>query len=110
MNNFFQPLLDSIDFVIVGLVLLSGFFQKRYFSGFKISKANEGHDSAMKTLLVSAVVSVVYILLIKDPEKGNSWSKYFISYFAATSLYELIISPFTKWIQSKFGNTEPPKD
>jgi hypothetical protein len=102
MQPFFDSLLNALDFVVVGLVLLSGFFQKRYFRGFKLSN-DDSYDSALKTLILSGIVSTVYILLIKDPEKATNWSKYFISYFAATSLYELLINPFTKWIQSKLG-------
>jgi hypothetical protein len=102
MQPFFDSLLNALDFVVVGLVLLSGFFQKRYFRGFKLSK-DDSYDSALKTLILSGIVSTVYILLIKDPEKATNWSRYFISYFAATSLYELLINPFTKWLQSKLG-------
>lgn len=100
MNQFFEPILNAIDFIIVGLVLASGFFQGRYLTGITLSK-NSSYDSALKTLFVSAVFSAIYIILIKDPEKASNWSKYFLSYVFATSLYELLVQPFTKWIQSK---------
>lgn len=106
MNNFFDSFLTQLDWVIVVLVLLCGFFQKRYLKGFSISK-DESYDSALKTLALSAVVSAVYIFLLKDPNKANNWSKYFISYFAATSLYELLITPLTNWIKSKTGEDKP---
>ena len=102
MNNFFDSLMDKIDLVIIGLVLCSGFFQKRYLRGLKWA-ADEGYDSALKTLAVSAIVSVAYIMLVKNPANENNWAKYFISYFAATSLYEMLIDPFVKWIKAKTG-------
>ena len=51
--------------------------------------------------MLSAIVSIIYIVLIKDPEKPKNWSMYFLSYFAATSLYELIVNPFVDFIKSK---------
>ena len=106
MNNFFDAFLDKFDLIVVGLVLCSGFFQKNYLKGFAFSK-DSSYDSALKTLLVSAMVSAIYIFLIKDPESANNWAKYFVSYFAATSLYELLINPFTNYIKNKLGGTKP---
>lgn len=107
MNNFFDSFADKLDIAIVGIVLCSGFFQKLYLKAFYLSK-DASYDSALKTLLVSAVASSLYIVFLKDPNSANSWAKYFISYFGATSLYELLISPFTNWIKSKFGSSEKP--
>jgi hypothetical protein len=100
MNNFLDTILSNLDWVVVVIVLCSGFFQSRYLSGFTISKSN---DSAIKTLLVSAVAAAIYISLLKNPENGKNWAGYFLSYFFATSLYELIVKPFTNWITSKVG-------
>lgn len=104
MNDFFAPFLSNIDWIIVGLVMCAGFFQKQYFKGFTLAK-DISYDSALKTLTLSAVVSIIYILLIKDPEKAKNWSMYFLSYFAATSLYELIVNPFVDFIKSKLPST-----
>lgn len=106
MNNFFDAFADKLDIAIVGIVLCSGFFQKMYLKGFYLSK-DTSYDSALKTLLVSAVVSSIYIVVLKDPESVNNWAKYLISYFGATSLYELLIDPFTKWIKAKTGENKP---
>jgi hypothetical protein len=103
MNQFFDTILNAIDFVIVALVLVSGFFQARYLKGFSLSK-NESYDSALKTLMMSAIFSTVYILLIKDPEKASNWAKYFLSYVFSTSLYELLIQPFTRWLKNQLAN------
>lgn len=102
MNEFFNSLMDKIDIYVVVIVLCSGFFQSRYFKAFYISK-DPSYDSALKTLALSFVISVIYILLAKDPNSATNWSKYFISYFAATSLYELLISRFVDWIKIKTG-------
>lgn len=105
MNDFFEPIANALDLVIIGVVLASGFFQKMYLKGFYFSK-DKSYDSALKTLLVSAVFSAVYIVLIKNPEKANNWAKYFLSYVFATSLYELLITPFIRWIKKKTGNED----
>ena len=104
--NFLDAIMDKVDLIVVALVLCSGFFQKMYLKGFTISK-DSAYDSALKTLLVSAVASVIYIVLFKDPDKANNYAKYFISYFGATSLYELLINPFVNWIKSKTGQDKP---
>jgi hypothetical protein len=105
MEKFFDVIINSLDFIIVGIVLVSGFFQKMYLKGFKLSK-DASYDSALKTLLVSAIFSTVYILLVKNPDRADNWAKYFLSYVFATSLYELLVSPFIKWVKAKTGNTD----
>lgn len=100
MNTFLDTIMNNVDWVIVIIVLCSGFFQNRYLAGFSW-RQNAAHDSALKTLFVSFVASLLYILLIKNPENGKNWAMYFLSYFFATSLYELLVKPFVSWIQSK---------
>lgn len=102
-----DALLSKLDFWVMGIVLCSGFFQKMYLKGFTLSK-DPSYDSALKTLLVSGVASTIYIVFVKDPEQGNNWAKYFVSYFAATSLYELLVSPFVKWIKKVTGQSDTP--
>lgn len=102
MQNFFDSLLNKFDLWIVLIVLCSGFFQGMYLKVITLAK-DVKYDSALKTLLVSALVSTMYIFLLKDPEKANNWAKYFVSYFAATSLFELLIGPFVKYIKTKTG-------
>ena len=102
MNSFFDAITSRIDFVIVAIVLCSGFFQARYMASIVWIK-NIRQDQAVKTLVVSAFVSIMYIILVKNPEKGEYYAMYFLSYFFATSLYELLINPFTKWLKSAFS-------
>lgn len=105
MQQFFDTILKSVDFIIVCLVLMAGFFQRLYLKGFKLS-IHPAYDSALKTLIVSAVFSMIYIILVKDPEKASNYAKYFLSYAFGTSLYELLVQPFTKWLQSKTNKTD----
>lgn len=103
--NVLTSLTDKLDFWVMGIVLCSGFFQTKYLKGFCWSK-DGSYDSALKTLALSAVASSIYIILAKDPERANNWAKYFVSYFAATSLYELLVNPFIKLIQKATGQKE----
>lgn len=106
MIEFFESFSDKIDIYIVVLVLLSGYFQKKYLCHWCWYKSDPTYDSTLKTLAVSAIVCTIYIWLLKDPEKANNWVKYFISYFMATSIYELIIDKFVSWVQEKTSRTK----
>lgn len=104
----------NLDVIVIVLVFLSGFFQEKYLCEFKWVK-DARIDASLKTLIVSFVVSSIYIFLMykeakRIAEDGKAlvpWAKYFISYFAATSLYDLGIKPLRRWIKTKTGNTEP---
>jgi hypothetical protein len=97
----------NIDIYIVLIVLLSGFFQKSYFKGFRLSKS-DGYDEALKTLGLSFIIGMIYVYLayVSDKTAIVPYNKYFVSYFAATSIYELIINPFRKAIIKKFGGDD----
>jgi len=109
MIQYLQDLFPNVDAIIVLLVLMSGFFQERYLRGFKISKDSD-LDGALKTLIVSGIFSVIYIVLLMDESSRHNWSKYFLSYVSATSLYQLVIGPFVKfikkWIAKVTGTTD----
>jgi hypothetical protein len=97
----------NLDITIIFIVLLSGFFQKRYMPKWTISK-DDSYDSALKTLLVSLIATALYIFFATKSKLNEPipYMRYFISYFAATSLYELIINPFVKMLKKKFGEDE----
>ena len=97
----------NIDIYIVLIVLLSGFFQSSYLKGFKLS-GDRGYDGALKTLLLSFIIGVTYVYLVYTSDKSAvvPYGKYFVSYFATTSIYELVIDPFRKAIVKKFGSSE----
>lgn len=105
----------NLDVIIVAIVLMSGFFQERLLPEWKVAK-DPRLCAALKTLIVSFVAGSVYIFLVYKQEKAEAdgakvllpWVKYFISYFFATSLYDMCIRPFRKWIQKKTGDVDPP--
>jgi ABC-type multidrug transport system permease subunit len=103
----------NLDVIIIVIVFLSGFFQEKYLSKFVWVKDGR-FNASLKTLAVSLIASSIYILLIHNEAKRASetgvalipWAKYFIGYFAATSLYDLGIRPIRKWITKKLGEPE----
>lgn len=107
----------NLDIIIIAIVFLSGFFQEKYLIDWKWVK--DGRlDASLKTLAISFIASSIYIILMYKEAKRSStdgivllnWSKYFISYFTATSLYDLGIRPLRKWITKKLGEGDTPTD
>lgn len=104
----------NLDVIIIAIVLLSGFFQEKYLANWILVK-DQRLCSGLKTLIVSFLAANIYIFLMYKQEKAESdgakvllpWVKYFISYFFATSLYDMVIRPFRKWITKKTGDTDP---
>lgn len=106
MEKFLDDILGHIDWIVVVIVLCSGFFQKNYIKKPVLSK-DEGYNSALKTLVLSAIFSVAYTLLAKNPDNPINWSQFFFSYVFSTSLYEILVAPFTRWLM-KISGTKPP--
>jgi hypothetical protein len=106
METFFKLLLDRVDWVVIAIVLLSGLFQARYIP-FRVHRKSDKYDSALKTLAVSLLFCGIYIFAVKNPENPVNHANALFSYFAATSLYELIIDPFVDWIKAKTGTKTP---
>jgi hypothetical protein len=94
-----------IDPIIVLIVIAAGFFQEKYMCSFRVSK-DEKTDAALKTLLVSFSVSIIYLVFKGLPKE--MFAQYFLSYFLATSFYEMILRPFKKWL-AKLGSDEDKK-
>jgi hypothetical protein len=88
---------SNIDWVIVLLVIASGYFQAAYMKDLNFA-------DALKTLLVSFVVSGIYLLLVGDLTDKGSLAKYFFSYFIATSLYEILLKGWTKKLIGDYKN------
>lgn len=91
-----------IDYIIVLLTLVSGFFQARFIR-LNLVK-DKSLNSAYWTLIVSLVACSIYLFLIK-PHK-EMYALYFVSYFVATSLYELMVKPFVNWIKKTTGQKQ----
>lgn len=105
----------NIDPAIVFLVLLSGFFAKKYMIGWVWNKKSTKYDVSLKTLAVSFVFSSIYILISAKELKRASvdgitalvpWGKFFFSFALTVSAYDYVIKPFIKWINKITGNTE----
>lgn len=82
-----------INGVIVIIVIAAGYFQNIYTKLWKIT-ADGKTNSALKTLIISGFV-VTIMLLLKGANKAEIWDA-FLSYFVATSFYELILRPVSK--------------
>ncbi|MBO9658328.1 MAG: hypothetical protein J7527_05840 [Chitinophagaceae bacterium] len=97
----------NLDLYIILIVFLSGFFQEKYLCKIILS-ADSKFDATIKTLIVSFVVSSIYIWIVyyelDDKSVKLPYAKYFLSYFTATSIYELAIRPFTRWWKKKFNS------
>lgn len=89
-----------IDPVIVLLVIGSGFFQDYYLKFWTLTKDTKT-SGALKTLIISSIVSAIYLSILSyvDKPPKEMWAQYFLSYFLATSFYELLIRPITKYIK-----------
>lgn len=98
--NMFVALLDPI---VIGLVLISGYFSGKYLNW---SWLNKHVSTAWKTLIFSAILVAIYIVAVRRDGGSFTYTKVLISYFVATSFYELIIKalgdkfPFLKTTQN----------
>lgn len=99
--EFYQMLIEKLhlDLVIIALVIASGFFQETYLCGLRLAK-DDRYDAALKTLIISAVVSATWVYLISDTYIKSEVARYFLSYVTATSAYEIVIRPIRKWLKN----------
>jgi hypothetical protein len=98
-----------IDPIVVVLIIAGGFFAKTYLGGLthvRIGVKQANISVAWKTLIVGTWFSAMYIGILAAIGQFSKdiWLELFYSYVFATSFYELIINPFTKWINKKLGN------
>lgn len=82
-----------INGVIVIIVIAAGYFQNKYLKLWVITK-DDKTNSALRTLAVAGFVVSVKLLL-EGANKVQIWDA-FLSYFVATSFYELILRPVSK--------------
>lgn len=118
MADFFDELIKkwNLDLIIFTIVLLSGFFQERFLPYWNLVKDSR-LCAALKTLIVSLIASSVYIFFSYKQVKGSAegaevlipWGKYFMTFFAATSVYDLLIRPLRRFIAKVTGEKEEVK-
>lgn len=89
-----------MDFGVIGIVLLSGYFAGRYLNQPAITKHV---GTAWRTLIVSAVFVAIYVALLKKDGGTFVYTKLFVSYVTATSLYELIVKAIANYLPSQFN-------
>jgi hypothetical protein len=87
----------NIDWIIVILVIASGYFQNAYLKDLVF-------NDALKTLLVSFVASGIYLAFAGNLTDKASIAKYFFSYFLATALYDVLLKGWTKKLIEKQKN------
>lgn len=94
----FIVLLNSIDWLFAGVVLIGGrYWGAKYFC---ISK-----NAAWNFLAFATAFGLVYLVLIHLTEgiKKNQVVNLFITYLIVTSFYELLAQRIFEWIEDKFA-------
>lgn len=107
--GFFENL--HIDPIIALIVLCAGIAQSLYELPFldnficlaKLCKTEHG-TAAWKTLIISFLFSGIYLAILQKQGRFNVnvWDKYFISFFAMTSLYDLFLKRWVDKIKDYF--------
>jgi len=101
-----------VDFFIFILVIGAGFAQQRLLAPFVWYKKDSRYDATLKTLIVSAFFSGIYIWLYKyqlnavpetEQKEAIPVLKFFISFALATSFYDLILRIFKIEFKKKTG-------
>lgn len=96
ITNIWGNISQHIDPIVVLLVLMGGFFSKRYMSEINI-------NNALKTLIIGTIFTGVYLVVLSI--SGNlqkaDYTKYFVSYCTATSLYEMLIKKLMDLLKQK---------
>lgn len=97
MSIIWDNITAHIDPIIVGLVLLSGFFSTRYLFELNIK-------DVYKTFIVGTILTAIYLFLlnVNGMLLRADYTKYFVSYTVATSLYEILLKRLTEFIANKF--------
>lgn len=96
-NYLWTAIATNINWMIVVLVIVSGYFQRYYLKNIKVM------GDAVKTLLVSFIVTTIYLSLIGDIYDRQALARFFFSYFISTSLYEIILKPLTEIVVSRIN-------
>lgn len=99
-----EPLFDFfskyVDFKFALLIVVSSYWAKKF-----LLKVLPKIDMAHKVLIFSTILGVMYYMLLQRTGvvDENSLPAYLISYFIATSFYELAFAPMERAIKKFFG-------
>lgn len=94
METIIQLLTELIDYKLVVLIILGGYWSKKYFGNLLPSL-----PTAHKVLIISVFLSSVYYFIAK-----GSIITYIITYMFATSFYELAVKPLENWATKLFNS------
>lgn len=96
-----------IDFKLVILIIVASYWAKKFLT------ANAPFVSmAWRVLIFSTVITILYYLLLRKTGvfEVEDIPVYFISYFTATSFYELGFVPLERFVKKLFGARIDPED
>lgn len=94
----FKVILDSIDWVFAGVILIGGrYWGQKYF---RLSKRD-----SLNFLGFATAFSIIYLTIIYFTQGigKNQVANLFITYLVVTSFYELIAQRLFEWIEGLFG-------
>lgn len=101
----FQQLFEQyVDVPLALLIVVSAYFFRKFLCNNILPEIRMEH----KVLLWATLVSVIYYFTLQ--QTGVIEKKppviYFITYFFATSFYELIFQPLERWVKKMTGNND----
>jgi hypothetical protein len=100
----------NLDPIIVVLIICGGFAAKTYISWefIHIGKFRMALKDAWKTLIVGSLFCGIYLAILwkTDAMPEDIYLRFFYSYIFTTSLYELMIKPFTGWVTKNFNSAD----
>lgn len=105
-----QPIFDFlelyVDFKLIVLIVLGSYWARKF-----LKKIFPKFDMAHKVLIFSTGLTIAYYYLLQRSGmfQENNLPSYFISYFMATSFYELAFKPMEKAVRKFLGYTEEEK-
>ena len=95
MNDLSALFKTYIDLTLAVLIVISAYWGRKYICNIfpKISMAH-------KVLIWSTIITVLYYFIAQKTgiKSTDGIVKYLITYFFATSFYELVFSPLEKWV------------
>lgn len=106
MDNLFTFFETQIDWVLFVIILISSFWVKKNFEDI-FPKVSIAH----KILIWCTLLTIAYVafLHITNALVVKSLPSYCITYFFATSFYELLWKYVVDWVTKKLNGNTPPQ-
>jgi hypothetical protein len=100
----FQQLFRQyVDIQLALLIVISAYFFKKFLCNYVLPRVRMEH----KVLLWATLISVLYYFAFQQTGvvERRPAVIYFITYFFATSFYELIFQPLERWVKKMTATT-----